>query len=317
MAYTELDIFGDGSGLELVQFEDDLTTALHADMTVPDGNGANLSFSNGRYGRCVNITANYHLNGLSDFHFTGNLNDSATFSFWFKMTTLDGQDLGVMQFADDLFGFLQLYIDSSNNMTVNEGNYDLSGILMAGDLLWHHVVFMWDADADEVSVYLDKVKVLGRTDFTANRSTISDTQGLTVGKGYYVWYGNCMVDQIRFINRAVTTTELGLLFDETESLPLQITYFKDVRSVPSFNQILFFTDTREVLPLQLLSFLDRRTVSPMTESFFEDKRDIYIGESVMFTDRRVVSDSLSYLSFKDIREIESPNSGDTIIRTNT
>ncbi len=170
-------------------------------------NGATLT--NDRFG---NINSAYNFNGIDQYITT--LNSSAmnysggyTFSTWINFTQVANQGGNIFSKHTEGFPYgFSLHISNSQLLFYNSGTY-LYTTDLYNDGLWHNVVCIFNGS--KIFIYVDNV-LKGNIASTY----ISNNSDILIGKSSGNYFYNGKSDDIRIYNRALTPSEITLLFQE-------------------------------------------------------------------------------------------------------
>ena len=135
-----LDIFNDGSCLELVQFNSNLHTYSHSDFTLEAGI---LSFDPGVFYDAVRMDGSSEISGFKDFDFTGELQGDAAFSCHINLHSLPSSDVAAFNFSRDAFGSFLVVLNGDNDLVVQNGWGEI-GKMTPSLSQWYHIVINWD-----------------------------------------------------------------------------------------------------------------------------------------------------------------------------
>lgn len=226
---TDLDLFGDGSCVELINFDGDIITANGTTMTVVQDAGATPhTFSNGAYGQGVSFDS---LTGISSTTPLGqvvgaNATDGFTVSIWFKE---NAPSQGNEEFLDVFVNGgikTELYAYTANELyaySSGEIHTTIPNAWSSADLsVWHHIIMTsqgYDGTGTSVSeIYVDGV--LRDTSFTTARKTaIENRLDINVFAGAVNSGGVAReYDQCRIFNRYINATEAAILYNELSTL---------------------------------------------------------------------------------------------------
>ena len=361
-----LDIFGDGSCLDLITLDGNVDTVNNGSMTIV---GDPATYTTGRYGQAFISTTDTTCIMGSPRIMPSSLTHPCAISFFLKAPYDPTQNRMPFLYSEAFFGSISFVFD------LPSGKYRLDGVGLSqfhevsmGS--WHHVCYVCDIVLELDILYIDGVLVesyarADRVDYGLDTMWIG-------GENFNgtEYRGDHYLDQVRFFDRSITATEVGILNSEAEfgevfrdrrsvfggnylsfldkresTSELVLVIFKDRRiSMSGVNEsfkdrrelviienrstfldrrlctanisIEGFLDKREIQVLHLKTFKDRRDIETTHFVNFLDTRDIHKGGGIVFSDRRDVQRDLRYLSFRDIREVETIHKGIVIERIN-
>jgi len=305
-----LDIFEDGSGLELIQLDSSLATELNGNL-VKDGGGT-VSYESGVFSDAIKITGDYEVQGLQSFPFTNELQGDATISLWYKVNALTQEDLGIFTFNNASFGGCGLYLDSSDNIVYSEGNWNNILLEPATLSTWIHVAIVWDWTSQVIKLYLDGVES-GSIAYTTNREVSDSFDALRIGNHPYTWYANCSVDQIRLISKAVSTEEIALLMSEERS-QVKTTFNQSSTIEPYTANV--FEQTSIVENVTVNIFEQSSTVESVIVNIFEQSSYLNKGAKSIFYQSSTVSNIKNKTIFNQVQTVEEPRQSIMIRRVN-
>ena len=361
-----LDIFEDGSCLDLITLNNNVDTVNNGSMTII---GDPATYGVGRYGSSFISTLTTTCKMASPRIMGGSFTSAGAISFFVKPLTLPTSRKVPFLYDDAVFGAIDLIFDTDNGKYSMEGaDFQIEFSLIIGH--WNHICYICDTAQNKDILYLNGVlhesvvrkdrESFGVDSFWVGGENFSNTE----------FRGDHEFDQFRFFNRAITDTEIGILNtepefgvvfrdrrsvfgdhylsfkDKREVVTIEnMASFKDKRIAMSGNSISFldkrelnaienrtifldkrlctadinmgsFLDKRIIEIIHIKRFKDRREIEPLHTVNFLDRRDIHKGGGIVFSDRRYVQRDLRYLSFRDIREVETVRQAIIIERTN-
>lgn len=194
---TNYDPFGDGSGIALYRFENN---AIDEGGTY-NGAATGVTYGAGVYGNCAIFNGglsniNIGLGSTSFLAVSALINVSQTGILAYMLGSQDtNQSKSSIRLGTD---GVDLWINNKNTaktMTVSQG--------------WHHLVGSYNGSVTEV--YLDKVLLTGVTNSTL--SSIGTTLSFGRYKSGYTSTSQ-KLDQVRFFNRPLTSSEVTKLYME-------------------------------------------------------------------------------------------------------
>ncbi len=293
--------------MELVKFNNNLNTYSHNPLVVEDGTEAYIS---GRFSDGVVCDGNSSFAAWGfDFHFTGELQGDAAFSCYIKMTSLDSGDIAVLSYSDDTFGSFSIILDSSNNIKCNNGWTEI-GITPAIVDEWKLFVINWDWTNSTMEAFIDNVSI-GSIVYDSDRELAGYANTLIVGNAEYYTFSNCVVDQMRFFNRVLSSNER--LFLQTEESPFVPQRFDYIRSNIVINME-ELTYIRSVENIQASSFIYSRTNETINSETFDYVRSVHRGYLEIFDYKRKVNKDIGFNKFYYTRTNEPISYPDVIIK---
>jgi prepilin-type N-terminal cleavage/methylation domain-containing protein len=189
-------------------------TAMNAD-------GTGLSFISGKSGNAAQFS------GINDYvnvpHSSSlDIRDELTAGAWVKMNDSIGAYRNIILKGTSGQQWIWLYINASDRVSTrirtNNTNYSASATTSLPIDTWMH--FMYTYDGSKIKIYKDgemigtPVSVSGRIDSTTDGFKFSYPQewwGETLA-----WNFNGIIDEVRVFNRALSATEIKLLYEATK-----------------------------------------------------------------------------------------------------
>jgi prepilin-type N-terminal cleavage/methylation domain-containing protein len=189
-------------------------TAMNAD-------GAGLSFISGKSGNAAQFS------GINDYINVPNsssldIRDELTAGAWVKMNDSVGAYRNIILKGTSGQQWIWLYINANDRVSTrirtNNTNYSASAATSLPIDTWMH--FMYTYDGSKIKIYKDgemigtPVSVSGRIDSTTDGFKFSYPQewwGETLA-----WNFNGIIDEVRVFNRALSATEIKLLYEATK-----------------------------------------------------------------------------------------------------
>ena len=259
MSTSTVDVFGDNSGIELIRFDSDLTTANNGSLSVNEGS---LTFKDGKYDKCVDAVE-VKLEGMPDFTFTGDTHNPASFTFWIRCVVNSGNsEYDIFCYNDASFGGWEItYNYDEDRLYIYNGINDR--YLSITDSDWHHIAVVWDlqssegGDSPRINIYLDGDLKSSDAGFDDSRGSayVDDTHLFCIGYGTDT-AEEFYIDQIRFFNRDLTSSEVTQLMNETAPPPPLFTQRSSIGEYPSS----FFRQNSSVLELSAELFSQQSSV---------------------------------------------------------
>ncbi len=301
MASTKdsLNIFGDGSCLEVYRFNSSLS-GLNATTCVLDE--GNETYVTAKFDEGVSFDG---VTQLSSPNPMASATDKSV-SLHVQVNQAQPDYTYLCNMMDDA-NFLDLRIQVMGDGRVRITLYDsdmtyhfVYFTYTIGQL--HHIVVTEDTVGGVLKIYVDEVIIYDIATWVgyAGIYAFSMTYGARDNGNYST---NCVIDQVRFFNRYLTLDDVEQLY--TEEIPeLNKTSFIDTREVPQINTT-YFSDTRAIDGISVFHFDDTRAVTPLSLFIFSDKRDIYIGTPYSFKDKRSVDYDWVYRRFFDVRKVQT------------
>jgi len=213
-----LDVLGDGSCIATYQLDGNAND-LSGNYS---GTPTDVSYGVGEFDLAGVFNGSSSVFNLPAYFSNPNTN-SSTLSIWFKSNINDGNLRSI--FANrNVSGGAAYDIYAINGILrfAHEGNLGGNGVVngttTVTDGNWHHIAVVLDNPTGVLNIYLD-----GNTssaeitlNFTANSSL--NLFGLTsyIGSTFFVErYWNGEIDQVRIFNKALNSTEVTTLYNET------------------------------------------------------------------------------------------------------
>lgn len=180
----------------------------------------------------------YYFNGTTSYIDCGvnnrSITDVVTISYWIKTNNTAAQyPVSKYDWSEDA-GYVSLMdnglVGTAGRDGSNSFRFTGYGTTNIADNQWHHIVSV--VNVNEWQVWVDCSLEADLTTSTGSPS-ISGTQPLVIGKwGYENSHhvsGN--IDEVRIYNRALTTTEITMLCDESQFLSVN----SDLKIIEDFN----------------------------------------------------------------------------------
>ena len=362
-----LDIFEDGSCLDLITLDNNVDTVNNGSLTIV---GDPATYGVGKYGSSFISTTATTCKMASPRIMGGSFASAGAISFFIKPTSIPTEDKVPFLYDDPIFGGLYLAFYNTQTAYRIVGGGKANGTFSLPVGTWTHICYVCDTVLDKDIIYVNGI--LNESKDRVDRQTLSIDEmwvgGITYNSSEY--RGDHEIDQIRFFNRALTDTKIGILNtepefgvifrdrrsvfgdhylsfkDRREIVTIENTsifkdrrilfagntnIFKDRRELNAIENIIIFSDKRLctadmnidsfldkrfVDRISTKSFKDRREVEPLHKVSFLDRRDIHKGGGIVFSDRRLIHRDLRYLSFRDVRMVETVFEAIIIERTN-
>jgi hypothetical protein len=169
----------------------------------------------------------------ADFHW--GINESFSFSLWFKSDVEDRNNVGVILGRNEGAGANHWWIGVNENnelmVYVRDENYVdgykdvyLSGSHLYQNLNWHHIVFIRDATSSKMKIYFDgalPVESGSSVDYPGSSDKFSSTISTPLSIGYLKPVGgeanypmDGSIDELVFYDRAITPAEITELYNK-------------------------------------------------------------------------------------------------------
>jgi len=292
-----LDIFGDGSCLDLITLNGNVDTVNNGSMTIV---GGPATYAPGRYGQAFVSTTNTSCVMGSPRIMPNTFTSAGSISFFVKPTATPSYDVIPFMYTEAFFGSINLAFATSTN------DYILSGVRFVNGFAlnlneWHHICYVCDTVLDTDTVYVngvifESVPRNDRFDYEMDSMWIGgDNFNATEFRGDH------NLDQFRFFDRAITATEVGILNSEPEFGEV----FRDRRSVFGDHHLSFLDKRENLAAAGFSSFKDRRVSMSGTNESFKDRREVVTIENrSTFLDRRVCTSNINIVGFLDKREVQ-------------
>ena len=219
MASTKdvLDIFGDSSCIELYRLNDTLLGDGATDLTLVNGVE---QYATGKFDNGFDFDGATRLSSPNPWSAE---DGDLSFSFWVKATVANiGQYQRVMDLTDDVPANpidmrVQFLTDGNLSVSATDGFGNLSTDHPVSDDTLYHCVVIIDETNSNAKVYIDTVLIDENTDWRGfNGSSLAFAYGNSTLDNRPL---TGLLDQIRYINRAITEEEVGILYIEDITAP--------------------------------------------------------------------------------------------------
>lgn len=184
-------------------------------VTDTSGNGnhgtlqGDLSWAAGRFGSALQFAGPYSFVDIPDVSKDLNLTGSLSISLWIKRTA---STIGDEWFISKDFAFSWKFSNSTPYLYLWLPEYTVfepkPGTMIDADGTWHHMVAVYDADAGQISIYIDDV--LNITHTVSGQIPASQAD-LTLGtRNDAGMFG--MIDDVRIYNKVLRVDEINELY---------------------------------------------------------------------------------------------------------
>ena len=219
------DAFGDGSSIATFPLNGNATTLSGLSFTGSSGNlngdtnSGNFSSSGGKFGQYWIGSGTTH---LTTNHSSASPSGAYSLSFWYNSSTTGQNNKRLLTVKgavvttgwnnyDNSLGF---YIGTGSNTTsVNRVAQIPDSAVNDGS--WHHLVYTTTSNGTW-KIYLDGSQYNNPVSGEGRSFNSGSTFAVTTYDGGDSYNTICKIDQIRFFNRVITSSEVTILYGETE-----------------------------------------------------------------------------------------------------
>ena len=308
-----LDVFGDGSCVDLVTLDGNIDTVNNGSFTVV---GDPATYVTGKYGQAYKGTLSTTVKMASPRILPTGKRTNSSISLWVRQRVVPSANAMILLYDDNDWGGVTVQYDTTEGYMVGVSDVDVVLLTVVTGVM-HNIVIEFDAALNKMDVYVDKI-LKGSTAWTADREPFGVDECWLNGADFSgtEYRSEHDIDQIRFFNRPLSSAEREILFDEGSfgtifrdrrvSMQGQSASFLDKREVTTTTGVTLFLDRRISMSGNGVSFKDRRELNAIEKmSVFLDKRLCTSNISTnSFLDKRITQ-SLHSKSFKDRREVET------------
>ena len=320
-----LDVFGDGSCLDLITLDGHVDTVNNGSFSVT---GDPATFVVGMYGQAYKGTLSTTVKMTTPRILPTGKRTNSSISFWMRQRSVPSDSAVILLYDDNDWGGVIAQYDSTEGYMVGIPGGDVIPFTVVAGVM-HNIVIEFDATLNKMYVYVDKVLKVS-LDWTADRGAFGIDECWLNG-AYFSgeeYRSEHDIDQVRFFNRSLISAEREILFDEGTfgtifrdmriSMQGQSTSFLDTRELSTVTTSQSFLDTRVSMGTGFASFLDvrllntvenktifldvRQTTGDVLLTIFEDTRFVHPIKLFSFKDVRIV-EVLHLLGFKDVRGV--------------
>jgi len=208
---STLDPFGDGSGVALYRF--------NGNANDESGN-FNATFNNPQYTTGVFNSAARFTGSSSSMTATVPINcsNSYTVSGWIKLGGGAGYSCNLLYLANFSAGTNANFIINDTGLLRfrNQGSTEVQYDATSFNNSWIFVACVFDSSAGSGTIYLNGSSVAtGAMAGNANPSSTNEIGGWYIYNGVTYYYNTDGLDQLRYFNRALNSTEVSALYNET------------------------------------------------------------------------------------------------------
>ncbi len=197
------DLFNDNSSLLLYSFDDSLNDSTNTHNGIWSGD---INYTIGRFGKSI------RLNGVDSYVYNIGTNNWSSISIWFKTNDNSTNELfgesnsTYYNYAVLTEEYIRYYSESLGSINVFNG----SSFIEYG--IWHNIIFQ--RENNENYIYLDGEDISGHNSYTTNDITQTNIiYNLGIRKKNPN-YREVEFDQIRVFNRALTSEEISIIYNE-------------------------------------------------------------------------------------------------------
>ena len=213
---------GTTNSVALYRFEDNAndtasSTGKFGKGALFNGSNSTIELSGGDMGLTFGSSANYSI------AFWFNTSDISTWQRVFNMCGLGGNSAN--QIAVSIYlSKIYIYLRTGTSTSVTQ---IYSSVLSSNT--WYHAAFM--VNGSTVTLYLDGV---AHTLTTGGTTTISSVSNIIFGSHGYTPYFNGKIDQLRIFNKAISSSEVTTLYNETSSTVNTLQILGDTSCVAAY-----------------------------------------------------------------------------------